>query len=208
MVPTTPKPLYDPCGGHLALDLVNTVDRTVGAPGVERLWSYRDLVRWSVLAGRLPAGSAQALEQAASVRPAEAIAVLVRARALREAAFRTFEALALEGAPSSADLASINAELSTALAHARVEPVEGGFAWAWDRPEGSIEAPLWPVSRATAELLTSPDRAHVRQCAGATCLWLFLDRTRNHARRWCEMKTCGNRAKVRKHRLKTRPKRP
>jgi predicted RNA-binding Zn ribbon-like protein len=54
--------------------------------------------------------------------------------------------------------------------------------------------------RAAAELLTSPERALVKRCASDTCLWLFLDRTKNHARRWCDMKVCGNRAKVRRHR--------
>ena len=53
-----------------------------------------------------------------------------------------------------------------------------------------------------AELLVSPQRNHVKRCASATCLWLFLDETRNHQRRWCDMKVCGNRAKVRAHRAR------
>ena len=44
----------------------------------------------------------------------------------------------------------------------------------------------------------------VKECANDNCLWLFLDRTRNHGKRWCEMKGCGNRAKVRGHRARQR----
>ena len=43
------------------------------------------------------------------------------------------------------------------------------------------------------------DIANVRQCASETCSWLFLDKTKNHRRRWCDMKSCGNRAKARRY---------
>lgn len=58
---------------------------------------------------------------------------------------------------------------------------------------------LWPVARSAAELLTSPDAQRVRECALRSCSWLFVDRSRNRRRRWCDMKTCGNRAKARRH---------
>jgi predicted RNA-binding Zn ribbon-like protein len=61
------------------------------------------------------------------------------------------------------------------------------------------------VARAAALLLTDPGRlSRLRQCGGATCGWLFLDETRNHSRRWCTIKDCGNLAKVRRHRAKQR----
>ena len=31
-----------------------------------------------------------------------------------------------------------------------------------------------------------------------TCRWLFLDRSKNHSRRWCDMRICGNRSKTRR----------
>jgi predicted RNA-binding Zn ribbon-like protein len=58
---------------------------------------------------------------------------------------------------------------------------------------------LWPVAHAASELLTSEDLAYVRRCASDSCAWLFLDKTKNHRRRWCEMKTCGNRDKARRY---------
>lgn len=35
----------------------------------------------------------------------------------------------------------------------------------------------------------------VKACPGADCAWVFLDRSRNGSRRWCQMNECGNRAK-------------
>src|SRR5712691_12943878 len=59
---------------------------------------------------------------------------------------------------------------------------------------------LTPVVRAAVELLTSADITRVRTCADGACAWLFLDTTRSRTRRWCDMKSCGNRSKVRRFR--------
>jgi predicted RNA-binding Zn ribbon-like protein len=40
----------------------------------------------------------------------------------------------------------------------------------------------------------------VRECANHDCGWLFLDLSRNRSRKWCDMSSCGNRAKVRRFR--------
>jgi predicted RNA-binding Zn ribbon-like protein len=39
----------------------------------------------------------------------------------------------------------------------------------------------------------------VKKCADTDCGWLFLDMSRNRSRRWCDMKSCGNRAKARRY---------
>ena len=40
----------------------------------------------------------------------------------------------------------------------------------------------------------------IRICASDTCRWIFYDESRTGRRRWCDMATCGNRAKARRHR--------
>jgi predicted RNA-binding Zn ribbon-like protein len=60
---------------------------------------------------------------------------------------------------------------------------------------GVLRMVVWSA----ASLLISPDLRFVRECAGSPCGWLFLDKSRNHARRWCSMQYCGNRAKSRRH---------
>ena len=50
-----------------------------------------------------------------------------------------------------------------------------------------------------AELASGrPDR--FRTCANDTCRWSFYDASPTGRRRWCNMKTCGNRAKAARHR--------
>lgn len=189
--------------GHPALDLANTADRIPGLPWVERLPGYPDLLTWSVTAHILSPADRGQLARRARARSPEAEAVLERAHALRESLYRIFTALAADTSPAQADLTHLNSELAQALSHCRIEARGGGFSWSWDADAPELDRPLWPIARAAAELLTSPERALVKRCASETCEWLFLDRTKNHARRWCDMKICGNRAKVRRHRRRT-----
>jgi predicted RNA-binding Zn ribbon-like protein len=84
------------------------------------------------------------------------------------------------------------------MRHARVEVHGRDFVWGWADGDSSVNRLLWPVVRAAGELLVSPDRARVRECASGVCSWLFIDRSPTQRRRWCSMKTCGNRDKVRR----------
>ena len=59
---------------------------------------------------------------------------------------------------------------------------------------------LQPILQSAADLLTSEALARLRRCGNPTCSWLFIDETRNRSRRWCEMASCGNVLKVRRHR--------
>ena len=61
----------------------------------------------------------------------------------------------------------------------------------------------WP-SRSSRELTGGhPDR--IRVCDSDTCRWVFYDTSRTGRRRWCDMATCGNRAKAARHRAEDVP---
>jgi len=76
---------------------------------------------------------------------------------------------------------------------------EQALGWTWAGPATAWDRVLGPVARSAADLLTSPEVPQLRECASGTCSWLFVDRSRTHRRRWCDMKVCGNRAKARRH---------
>jgi predicted RNA-binding Zn ribbon-like protein len=73
------------------------------------------------------------------------------------------------------------------------------FVWEWINMDQYLDSVLWAVARSAAELLLSDELQHLRICAADNCAWLFLDRTKNQRRRWCDMKVCGNRVKARRH---------
>jgi predicted RNA-binding Zn ribbon-like protein len=113
--------------------------------------------------------------------------------------YRILSEIAHEHPPDAADLDIFNAALSEAMAHMRIAAVGSGFGWEWMGGADNLERMLWPVAWSAGELLLSDDRKYLRECGGHDCDWLFLDTSRNHSRRWCDMKTCGNRAKARRH---------
>jgi predicted RNA-binding Zn ribbon-like protein len=191
--------------GSLCLDFVNTVGGRAGDRNIvlrDKLKGYLDLAKWSRLAGLSTAREVRYLESAAEHYPARASATLARAIRLREALFRISKSLLGRSVPDELDVDVLRNELCIAKAHERLVRTGRQFVWAWDQSGNALDAPLWRVSRSAADLLTSPDLTKLRQCGGDECGWMFLDTSRNHSRRWCDMKDCGNRAKVRRFRRK------
>ena len=186
-------------GGRECLDFANTVGGNRHIYQREYLNSYADLVVWSRLAGLVTYSEAQHLMAKATRRPAEADYVFERAILLREAIYRIFSAITAGGSPETADLAILNGALTEALARLQITLTEDGFTWTWRKEPKALDPMLWPVVRSAGELLTSEDLHRIRECAGDTCSWLFIDTSRNHSRRWCDMKDCGNRAKAKRH---------
>ena len=58
--------------------------------------------------------------------------------------------------------------------------------------------------RSAADLLANAEHRRVRRCANDECLWLFLDHSKGGTRRWCDMNACGNRAKSKRHYLRSK----
>lgn len=187
--------------GRLCLDFVNTVGGRTDIVLRDKLNEYADLLRFAHLGGPLSPAGVRRLARAAADDPHEAALVFARAKVLREALYRIFRSSLDARRPAARDMETLGAELSVARSHERLVLSAGGYVWAWD-DEAAPGRALWPVARSAGGLLTSRDLATIRQCAGETCGWLFLDTSRNHSRRWCDMKDCGNRAKVQRYRSK------
>jgi predicted RNA-binding Zn ribbon-like protein len=191
-------------GGRTSLDFANTVDWHASDEPIEYLTSYAALVAWGQHVGILTHRQARDLFDEAGRHPTEAHVIHLRAVALREAIYRIFAAIAVGLSAEDDDLATLNAELSRALACSRIVPSGEGYTWDWTGEEGALDRVLWPVVHDAADLLTSEELARVGQCADDRCGWLFLDTSRNHSRRWCSMEDCGNRAKARRHYQRSR----
>jgi predicted RNA-binding Zn ribbon-like protein len=186
-------------GGHLGLDFTNTVDNRAGPQRQELLNSYADLLQWAEQANVLSARETEPLRRLAEAAPGRARAVLEHAIRLREALYTLFSSIAERRGIPAAALTILNSAVQEAAAHSRIGHGRRSFRWEWVRPEHSLDSVLWPVARAAADLLTAQELSYVRRCAAQQCAWLFLDKTKNHGRRWCEMRTCGNRAKARSY---------
>jgi predicted RNA-binding Zn ribbon-like protein len=192
---------FDLTGGTLALDFANTISRrSVPERRAEHLGCFEDLLTFARQSGLISQSEEGELRAQGRKAGSQAERLLRKALHFREAVYRAFSKLASGKAIAAVDLAEINRFSSDALAHRRLMSVNGGYQWdwVWEKAE-QLERVLWPIALATADLLTSDERASVRLCEADDCDWLFLDNSRNHTRRWCDMKSCGNRAKARRH---------
>jgi predicted RNA-binding Zn ribbon-like protein len=184
-------------GGDLCLDFANTIGSR--PHGDEHLHSWLDLVVWADQAGLLEERAIPGLRERLEGEGRSTARAFLRALAMREGLYRIFGSMAAGGRPDPADLEAFNAALAVAMRDARVVPGDGNLTWGWSGPARSLDDLLRPVLRSAAELLVSSRQSDVRECASGTCSWLFLDGSRARRRRWCSMKVCGNRAKVRRY---------
>jgi predicted RNA-binding Zn ribbon-like protein len=200
--------VFEITGGHLCLDLANTLDNRPTAEPRELLLDFQDLVSWGMQAGAISGPIGRKLRQEARRNPQGAKQALDRARKVREDVFRIFSASAAGSAPPAPALEELNAADSEAFSMRRLRVVGSGMGWEWpDSPPLHLDRILWPALVSAAELLTSDELSRVRKCEGERCAWLFMDRSKNRSRRWCDMTVCGNRVKARRHYARTKRRR-
>ena len=203
-----------PRGPQLALagDLSVAFVNTAGAREKncqKGVGNYAEWLTWGQQTGVIQPLDAERLSRAATQRPEAAAAAYARADRLRAALTRIFAAQQMEEELPAVDLRTFNTALAEALPAIRLVPGESGLGWGWAGDDDALDRMLWPVLHAAAELLISTQgRPQVRQCALSGCRLFFVDRSTSRQRRWCEMKTCGNRAKgLRYYRKTGKPRR-
>lgn len=200
--------MVEPVGGDLSLDFHNTVSWSAGAPvESESLHVYGDLVQWGVEHEALTFAEGEALKAEASRRPEDASRVFARAIELRLVLNEVFGSLAqaLPVDPGSLD------RFNTFLGDVRLRlgSLQGrGIELDWSGGTLVLERVLAPVIWAAASLLLSDDAGRIGACVNDRCGWLFVDRSRRHNRKWCNMRDCGNRAKARRHYYRHRKRNP
>jgi predicted RNA-binding Zn ribbon-like protein len=194
-------------GDALGLDFLNSLATPIDTP-VDWIDDGEGLSSWLGQAGLVPADALETIR--ARALPGELDKVADQARTLREW-FRGF-VRQHKGRPLTpealAELNPLNRLLARDEAFSRIVhrpaggdgPLRLQMVRRWRTPE----ALLLPIGEALAQFVCAEDFSNVKACEGPTCTLLFADHTRGHARRWCSMAICGNRAKqaAHRHRLK------
>jgi predicted RNA-binding Zn ribbon-like protein len=188
--------LFDLAGGHPALNLVNSLDNRFRADGPnEMLTGFAELVRFLRETALITPDQAQLFRK--KINHAAAGHVLQSVTELREASAAVLYAVVAEKTPPARDLRTLERYFHAADGQRRL-CWESGATWKWAADESNPELAVWILARSVCELLFSEQLAQMRACGVATCRWLFLDTSKNHSRRWCNMKVCGNRVKARR----------
>jgi predicted RNA-binding Zn ribbon-like protein len=201
--------LVSAVGEALCLGFANTLAWRGRAERIESLEDFASLLAWAERHVGLPAPVARRLEEWSREQPSRSEDALAEAKIVREAIYRMASALAGSTSLNDPDFAVLSAALAHAPTRQRLARSGGGFAWqieleSGDRAGLPVAVLLAPVLWSAADLMVGGARRRIRQCANEQCLWLFVDASKNGTRRWCDMASCGNRAKARRHYLKTK----
>jgi predicted RNA-binding Zn ribbon-like protein len=174
----------------------------------EYLNNYQDLIDWNRHIKTITAAEAKTLSAAAAKHPAKADKAHRGAIELREMIYSIFCSTVEDMHPDEKDMTAFNKKLSKAMMHSQIYKTQNGFDWDITGNKAELDWILNPVIRSAADLLVSEELDRLKKCADPNCGWLFLDISRNHSRRWCDMRDCGNRAKANRFYKKKKPARP
>jgi predicted RNA-binding Zn ribbon-like protein len=208
-----PRPAAFFIGDDLALDFLNSGASPSGRE-IEWLANGGDFIAWLEQAHAVPSGIAAHFRKTAGPRSLDAVAA--QGRELREW-FRSFVA-DHAGQPlrkrDLRELTPLNMLLARDQTFRQIEIAGAGAGenserdralhWRAQRHWDSPKTLLLPIAEAMGDLVCQKDFALVRKCESAACTLWFLDISKAHARRWCSMAVCGNRAKAAAHRARAR----
>jgi len=185
---------------RLWLDFVNTDG---GSHSADSVADFDGLVSWLETAIALDVERAQMMRRRALQQPSGATAALVDARRVRAALRGLAERGAVIPQVRLDALGEINRVLGRSAGTRRVEiRGDGTFARSFVPVGDAFAGLMIPIVESAADALILGELARVRRCADPRCARVFYDGTKNAARRWCDMATCGNRAKAARHRAR------
>jgi predicted RNA-binding Zn ribbon-like protein len=188
----------DLVGGHVALDLVNTVTGRDTTP-TDWLDGYPRVLEWAALTGHFEPDALEVLTRLDAADPAAGSRALGRLRELRDVVHDVIAAAVRGDDPPAAALERLDALWKDAVKHARLT-ISGPHAGPTLSVDTSgLDYPRHELSLRALDLLEVYPVDRTRVCEGPRCGWIFIDRSKGGRRRWCDMATCGNAAKTRRH---------
>ena len=189
-------------GERVWLDFVNTEDLRRGVR-VDALTEFETMVQWLESANLLDAERASGIRRRAQQQPSGAAASVVDARRIRMA-LRDLAEKGVYAPQIRVDaLNEINRVLGRSAGTRRLElRPDGSFARSFVPVGDAFAGLMIPIVESAADALILGELTRVRRCSDSRCPRVFFDGTKNGRRRWCDMTTCGNRAKAARHRQK------
>jgi predicted RNA-binding Zn ribbon-like protein len=195
--PATSDHVHDAVPLETAFDFLNTLELENGAL-VERLTSLDTAATWLADAAVVPDATVIAgLGRSAAAREAALDRLITARTALRDVA----HAVAHEQAPPRSAINEVNRALAS---RERIELVasEDGVRLGHSHVGDAIDDVLARIAEPIVREIGNGHDDRIRICANDTCRWIFYDESRAGRRRWCDMATCGNRAKAQRHRAR------
>ena len=181
-------------GNNLCLDFINTEKRREGAI-LNLLPDFERLIRWLLEVKVLDSASAEKVLHEWKQKT-EGKQLLEEALAFRADLHGMIEGITKGKKVPPSTIDTINRVLSHQAGYIELKRVRGGFKKGFQMDFSEPIRLLLPMAEAACDLLCYGDFSLIKKCENSVCVLFFYDTTKNHSRRWCSMKGCGNRIKV------------
>lgn len=176
-------------GGCLVFDFTNTINNRA-EPEHDYLKSYDDMLLWGQKAGMIPPERFKLLLQHAAKNSEERDVAFIKIIRARETIYPLFSAIAKRKAPDKSIAQAFNILLSDCLGKLQLDISSAHASPSFTGSTLSLEEPLCMVMKSAYDILTAENFSRLKECP--RCGWLFVDRTKNGKRRWCDMNVCGS----------------
>lgn len=188
---------------ELFIAFANTLEYTRGVSD-EKLPDIDALLAWlrdrGLISGRARAAEAARLRR----QPEEAARRLERFRLLRDVLHAIVGDLAVDGEPDPDRVTELNHILRHGLHYHQLRHQPGETRYAIAQVGDRLDQARATIASSFAHFLADDAPERLRICANEGCRYLFVDRSPTGRRRWCDMRTCGNQAKVAAHRARAK----
>lgn len=191
-------------GGWLCLDFINTVHDRFATDPHEYLKTWDDFLSWGKKTRILNDNQAIVLKNISRQDAERSGKILKKAKKVREALYRLFLPVTRQQVPAPEVVAEFNTYLSPALSGLAIHFPHLNTVYPQQKNVSDLENPLHQVITSAYDLLLSGNLDRVKECNA--CGWLFLDKSKNSSKRWCNMQTCGSAAKAKRYYLKKKEK--
>lgn len=190
--------------GHVArlqtgLDFVNTLD--LWPVSHDHLDSPATALDWLVEHDLMHREARLHLLAQYQASQATGLEMLGRIRRVRQAMRGVLEAAAARRAPDATDLDEMNRALRTHYIY-ELLPATDGVSLDHRHQGDPVDGAMARLAESIARELIQGDTSRLHICENPQCKWVFKDTSRTGKRKWCSMRSCGNRAKVARHRAR------
>jgi predicted RNA-binding Zn ribbon-like protein len=202
--PMRREPMVEPTETEeLFVAFANTLSHTRGVAN-DDIPNGEALLDW-LRAHQLVSSRGRATEGARLRRdPDEAERRLERFRHLRGLLHDTARSISSDGRAEPQQLTELNHVLRHGLHYHQLRIGPDGNRYEVSQVGDRLDQARAAIASSFAHFVAddAPDR--LRVCANEGCRDVFVDRSPGGRRRWCDMRTCGNQAKVARHRARAR----
>ncbi len=189
--------------GELFVDFANTLEYDRGE-AIDSVPEPDALLTW-LRERDLISDRGRATESARLRRdPQEAARRLERFGHLRQLLHDVAESVGRSGHPSKRQVRELNHILRHGLHYHELRLDSDGTRYAFAQVGDRLDQARATIASSLAHFLADDDASRLRACANPACRLVFVDHSPTGRRRWCDMRTCGNQAKVARHRARAR----